>query len=84
MHLGIAKCNMPFFGHCDFDFGLVSRIIMLGAYLLHYLREESKIWLVDTSWDGGVSHTIITFLAKAGLVMGLFVHTFGVPSLCNL
>ena len=26
------------FGHCDFDFDLVSRLIASGAYSLYYLR----------------------------------------------
>ena len=38
---------------------LVFRIIMSGAYLLYYLRQESQIWCVDESWDDEVSHTII-------------------------
>ena len=29
-----------------------------GPYLLYSLRKEFQIWLVDTSWDGGVSRTI--------------------------
>ena len=29
-----------------------------GAYLLYSLRQESQIWCVDASWDGGVSRTI--------------------------
>ena len=38
---------------------LVFRIIMSGAYLIYYLRFESKIWCVDASWNDKVSHTII-------------------------
>ena len=38
---------------------LVFRIIVSGAYLLYYLREESQIWCVDASWDDQVSRTII-------------------------
>ena len=38
---------------------LVFRIIVSGAYLLYYLREESQIWCVDASWDDKVSRTII-------------------------
>ena len=33
-----------------------------GPYLLYSLRWEFQIWLVDTSWDGGVSHTIFRSL----------------------
>ena len=38
---------------------LVFRIIVFGAYLLYYLRQESQIWCVDASWDDEVSRTII-------------------------
>ena len=38
---------------------LVLRIIVSGAYLLYYLRQESQIWCVDASWDDEVSRTII-------------------------
>ena len=40
-------------------YDLVSRIIMPGAYLLYFLRKESHIWCVDSSWDGGVVHIIL-------------------------
>ena len=40
-------------------YGLVSRIIMSGAYLLYYLMQESQILCVELSWDGGVVHTIL-------------------------
>ena len=30
-------CGIPFLGHCDLDFDLVSRMIVVGAYLLYYL-----------------------------------------------
>ena len=40
-------------------YDLVSRIIMSGAYLLYYLMKESQIWYVDSSWDGGVVHTVL-------------------------
>ena len=40
-------------------YDLVSRIIVSGAYLLYYLMKESQIWCVDSSWDGGVVHTIL-------------------------
>ena len=41
---------------------LVFRIIMSRAYLLYYLRKESLIWCVDTSWDKEVSGTIFESL----------------------
>ena len=31
---------------------LVLIIIVSGAYLLYYLRRESQIWCVNSSWDG--------------------------------
>ena len=40
---------------CDLD--LISRIILSGAYLIYYLREESQICCMDTSLDADVSHT---------------------------
>ena len=40
---------------CDLD---ISRIILSGAYLVYYLREESQICCMDTSLDVNVSHTI--------------------------
>ena len=40
-------------------FDLVSRIIMSGAYNLYHLMLEFQIWCVDSSWDGGVVHTIL-------------------------
>ena len=40
-------------------YDLVSRMKVSGAYCLYYLRKESQIWCVDSSWDGGVVHTIV-------------------------
>ena len=57
MNLRMAECRISFLGHCDLD--LVFRIIVSGAYLLHYLRQESQIWCVDASWDDEVCRTII-------------------------
>ena len=41
------------------DFALISTIIMSGAYLIYYLREECQICCMDTSLDADVSHTIL-------------------------
>ena len=41
---------------CDLD--LISRIILSGAYLIYYLREESQICCMDTSLDADVLHSI--------------------------
>ena len=41
---------------CDLD--LISRIILSGAYLVYYFREESQNCCMDTSLDADVSHTI--------------------------
>ena len=38
---------------------LVFGIIVTGAYLLYYLRQESQIWCVETSWDHEVSRSIM-------------------------
>ena len=41
---------------CDLD--LISRIILVAAYLIYYLREESQICCMDISLDADVLHTI--------------------------
>ena len=38
---------------------LVLIIILFGTYLLYYLREESQICCMYTSFDADVSHTIL-------------------------
>ena len=44
-------------------YDLVSRKMTSGAaYILYYLREESQIWCVDSSWDARVMHTIMGIL----------------------
>ena len=45
---------------CDLD--LIYRIILSGAYLIYYLREESQICCMDTSLDADVSHYIFRSL----------------------
>ena len=40
------------------DLYLISTIIVSGAYLIYYLREESQICCMDTSLDADLSHTI--------------------------
>ena len=45
---------------CDID--LISRIILSVAYLIYYLREESKVFCMDTSLDADVLHTIFRSL----------------------
>ena len=47
------------------------------AYLLHYLRWDSKIWCVDASWDGDVG--LVGFVAlrpksTAMVIAGRSVH----------
>ena len=44
-------------GHCDLD--LISRIIVSGAYLIYYLREEFQICYMDTSLSVDMSRTIL-------------------------
>ena len=41
---------------------LIFRIILSGAYLIYYFREESQICCMDTSVDADVSHTIFRSL----------------------
>ena len=38
---------------------LVFGIIVSGAFLLYYLRQESQIWCVDASLDDEASCTLI-------------------------
>ena len=59
IHLGIVECRVPFSGHCDLTSDLVFGIIVSGAYLLYYLRQESEIWCKNASWDDKVLRTII-------------------------
>ena len=49
--------SVTILGQCDLD--LVSRIIISGASSLYFLRWESQIWCVDSSWAGRVAHTIL-------------------------
>ena len=42
-----------------FDLDPILRIIVSGAYLIYYLREESQIWCMDTSLDADVSYIIL-------------------------
>ena len=42
---------------CDLD--IISKIIVSGAYLIYYFREESQICCMDTSLNADVSHTIL-------------------------
>ena len=51
--------------------GLVSRIIMSGAYLVYYLRLESQIWCVDASWDNEVGNCNFdpTYFLKSALYL---------------
>ena len=61
MYLGMTKCRVPLLSTVTLTLtsDLASRnCIGSGAYLLHSLRLEFQICCVDTSWDGGVSHTI--------------------------
>ena len=64
MHLGMAKCRLPFWGHCD---DLVYRITASGAYRLHWGRNPK--FGVHASWDGGVTyHFRITDLVDLDLI----------------
>ena len=45
---------------CDLD--LISRIIVLGEYLIYFLGEESQICCMDTALDADVWHTIFRSL----------------------
>ena len=56
--LGLGSVTYHFRVTVTLTSDLVLIIIVSGAYLLYYLRKESQIWLVNASWDGGVSCTI--------------------------
>ena len=43
-----------------YDLDLISRIILSGAYLTYYLRDETQMCCMDTSLDADVSHTIFS------------------------
>ena len=62
MHLGMVECHVLLTGHCDLASDLVSRMIMSETDLLYYLRQESQIWCVNASWDGGVSSLVFESL----------------------
>ena len=53
----MAECHISVSGDCVLD--LISRIIVSGARLIYYLRQESKIWCMDVSLDADMSHTIL-------------------------
>ena len=50
VHLGMAECQVS---------DLISRIIVSGAYLIYYFREESHVCCMNTFLDADVSHTIL-------------------------
>ena len=56
----ILEWQSVMYQFCDLD--LISTIIVSGAYLLYYLREESQIYCMDTSLDADMSHTIFRSL----------------------
>ena len=43
-------------------------LILSGAYLLYYMRQESQIWCVDTPWGPKVLHTIFGDLDLASIL----------------
>ena len=49
----MAEYHVSVWGHCDLD--LVSRIILSGADLIYYMREESQIWCMGASFGGDMS-----------------------------
>ena len=57
-------------------YDIVSSIIVSRAYNLYHLRKQSKIWCVDSSWGGGVVHTILghlTMRLTSDLIFSFFV-----------
>ena len=62
MNIGMAKCSVPFSGHCDLDLDpwpSSLRIFVSGVNLSYYLRQESQIWYVRAAWGDKVSRTIL-------------------------
>ena len=53
----------------------ISRIILSGAYLIYYRREESKICCMDTSLDADVSHTILLTVILIFDLVSCLEHT---------
>ena len=53
----MAECHASIF-----NLDLISKIIMPGAYLIYYLREEYQICCMDTSLDADVSQNILRSL----------------------
>ena len=56
----ILRWQSVMYQFCDLD--LISTIIVSGAYLVYYLREESQICCLDTSLDADESQTIFRSL----------------------
>ena len=56
----ISRRQSVIYQFCDLS--LISTIIVSGAYLIYYLREESQICCMETSLDADVSHTIFRSL----------------------
>ena len=56
VYLCILGWQSVMYQFCDLDF--ISTIIVSGAYLIYYLRENFQICCMDTSLDADVSHTI--------------------------
>ena len=54
MHLGMPECHKPFLGHCDLD--LKNYCVQSISPILFDVG--IPIWGGDSSWDGGVVHTI--------------------------
>ena len=48
----INSSNLPCYFLATLTSDLVLIVIVSGAYLLYYLRRESKIWCMNASWDG--------------------------------
>ena len=64
----VCGCNFGWqsviYQFCDID--IISRIILSGAYLIYYLREESQICCMDTSLDADVSHILVSRIIVSG------------------
>ena len=68
----IIRWQSVMYQFCDFD--VISTIIVSGAYLIYYLREEYQIRCMDTSLDADVSMPFkVTVILTYDLVFRIIV-----------
>ena len=60
MHLGMPECHKPFLGHCDLDLGPSFKNYCVQSISTILFDVGIPNWVGDSSWDGGVMHTILS------------------------